>query len=131
VNITARAARWSAANWKKATFGWLAFVIVSAALGQAVGAVKLTQSEQGSGESARAQATLRRAGLDQSADETVLVHSAMLTAGEPQFQRVVRRVASGVAALEMATRSRRTDTRPSFSSQYEGALKQPLIASSR
>ena len=99
MNITARAARWSAANWKKATFGWLAFVIVSAALGQAVGAVKLTQSEQGSGESARAQATLRRAGLDQSADETVLVHSAMLTAGEPQFQRVVRRVASGVAAM--------------------------------
>jgi uncharacterized membrane protein YdfJ with MMPL/SSD domain len=99
VNITARAARWSAANWKKATFGWLAFVIVSAALGQAVGVVKLTESEQGSGESARAQATLKRADLDQSANETVLVHSATRTASEPQFQRVVRRVARGVAAM--------------------------------
>lgn len=37
MNIAARAARWSAANWKNATFGWLAFVIASAALGQAVG----------------------------------------------------------------------------------------------
>jgi hypothetical protein len=37
VNIAARAARWIAANWKNATFGWLAFVIASAALGQAVG----------------------------------------------------------------------------------------------
>ena len=37
MNIAARAARWSAANWKNATFGWLAFVIASAALGQAAG----------------------------------------------------------------------------------------------
>jgi uncharacterized membrane protein YdfJ with MMPL/SSD domain len=99
VNITARAARWSAANWKKATFGWLAFVIVSAALGQAVGVVKLTESEQGSGESSRAQATLKRADLDQSASEAVLVHSTTRTASEPQFQRVVRRVAYGVAMM--------------------------------
>ena len=61
MNIAARAARWSAANWKKATFGWLAFVIASAALGQAVGVVKLTEPEQGTGDSARAQAMLAHA----------------------------------------------------------------------
>jgi len=99
VNIAARAARWSAANWKKATFGWLAFVVASAALGQAVGVVKLTESEQGSGGSARAQATLARAHLDQSANEAVLVQSRSFTASAPAFQRVVARVAGRVGAM--------------------------------
>ena len=31
-NLAARMGRWSAAHWKKATFGWLAFVIVAFAL---------------------------------------------------------------------------------------------------
>jgi uncharacterized membrane protein YdfJ with MMPL/SSD domain len=99
VNIAARAARWSAANWKKATFGWLAFVVASAALGQAVGVVRLTESEQGSGGSARAQATLAHADLDQSAHETVLVHSKSLTTSDPAFQRVVARAAARVGAM--------------------------------
>jgi uncharacterized membrane protein YdfJ with MMPL/SSD domain len=99
VNIAARAARWSAANWKKATGGWLVFVLVSAILGQLVGVVKLTESEEGSGGSGRAQATLARADLDQSAHETVLVHSGRLTASNPAFQRVVARVTAGVGAM--------------------------------
>ena len=32
-NIAARMGRWSASHWKTATFGWLAFVIVSFAIG--------------------------------------------------------------------------------------------------
>src|SRR5277367_132842 len=99
VNIAARAARWSAANWKKATFGWLAFVIASAALGQAVGVVKLTEREQGSGGSARAQAALAQSDLDQSANETVLVHSARLTASEAKFHGVVAHVAGRLGAM--------------------------------
>jgi uncharacterized membrane protein YdfJ with MMPL/SSD domain len=35
--FAARAGRWSAANRKKAIFGWLAFVILAVAIGQAVG----------------------------------------------------------------------------------------------
>jgi uncharacterized membrane protein YdfJ with MMPL/SSD domain len=103
VNIAAQAARWSAANWKKATFGWLAFVIASAALGQAVGVVKLTEREQGSGGSASAQAALAQGDLDQSANETVLVHSARLTAGEAAFRNVVARVALRVGAMPEVT----------------------------
>ncbi len=99
MNIAARAARWSAANWKKATFGWLAFVIASAALGQAVGVVKLTEPEQGNGDSARAQAILAHADLDRSANETVLVHGAKIIASEPAFQHVVARVAGRVGAM--------------------------------
>ena len=32
-NIAARMGRWSASHWKTATFGWLAFVIASFAIG--------------------------------------------------------------------------------------------------
>jgi uncharacterized membrane protein YdfJ with MMPL/SSD domain len=117
VNIAARAARWSAANWKKATFGWLAFVIASAALGQAVGVVKLTESEQGSGGSARAQATLARAHLDQSANEAVLVQSKSFIASEPTFQHVVARVLGAVAATSQVK-----DVRSPFASGGGGQI---------
>ncbi len=117
MNIAARAARWSAANWKKATFGWLVFVIASAALGQAVGVIKLTESEQGSGGSARAQATLAHAGLDQSANEAVLVQSTGFTASEPTFQRVVGRVLSAVAATSQVN-----DVRSPFASGDGGQI---------
>jgi uncharacterized membrane protein YdfJ with MMPL/SSD domain len=99
MNIAARAARWSAANWKQATFGWLAFVVAAAALGHVVGVVKLTESEQGSGESARAQAMMTRADLNQAASEDVLVHSATLTVSDPRFQHVIASATAGVTAL--------------------------------
>src|SRR5271155_2930825 len=99
MNIAARAAKWSAANWKKATFGWLAFVVVATVAGQAVGGVRLTESQQGSGESARAEATLVRADLDRAANEVVIVRSDKLTVGDPGFDRVIVRVVSSVAAM--------------------------------
>ena len=36
-NLAARMGRWSAAHWKTATFGWLAFVVLAFALGGMVG----------------------------------------------------------------------------------------------
>src|SRR6185503_355960 len=36
-NLAARMGRWSAAHWKTATFGWLAFVLVAFGLGGAIG----------------------------------------------------------------------------------------------
>ena len=41
LNLAARAGRWSAAHWKTATFGWLAFVVVAVVLGGAVGTKQL------------------------------------------------------------------------------------------
>ena len=55
MNIAARAGRWSAAHWKTATFGWLALVICAVAVGNMLGTVKLSNSEQSIGESARAE----------------------------------------------------------------------------
>ena len=92
MGLAAWAAKWSAANWKKAAFGWLAFAVIAATLGQTVGTVKLTEAEQGSGESAKAQAVLERAGFGHLADEAVLVQSARLNIADRQFRRVVELV---------------------------------------
>src|SRR5207247_2018155 len=44
-NLAGRAGRWSAAHWRIAFFGWLAFVAIAVFLGNAVGANKLLDSE--------------------------------------------------------------------------------------
>ncbi|HEY2073180.1 MAG TPA: hypothetical protein VGG88_06370, partial [Gaiellaceae bacterium] len=74
-NLAARAGRWSAAHWKTATFGWLAFVVAAVAVGSFVGTKKLTDSENGNGESTRAEQILAKAGFDNSAGESVLVRA--------------------------------------------------------
>src|SRR5881296_1021633 len=70
-NVAARMGRWSAAHWKTATFGWLAFVVAAIVVGSAVGSVKLTDAEQATGEAARAQRILADAGFTQPAAESV------------------------------------------------------------
>lgn len=52
-NLAARMGRWSAAHWKKATFGWLAFVIVAFGLGGAIGVNNIDPNAPGPGESGR------------------------------------------------------------------------------
>ena len=37
LNLTARAARWSAGHWKTATLAWIAFVAVAVGLGTVAG----------------------------------------------------------------------------------------------
>jgi uncharacterized membrane protein YdfJ with MMPL/SSD domain len=93
-NLAARAGRWSAAHWKTATLLWLAFVIVAVVIGRAVGTHKLSDSEQGTGETARAQAILSKAGFKTPASESVLVQSSTLRAGAPAFRAVVADVAA-------------------------------------
>ena len=97
-NLAARAGRWSAAHWKTATLGWIAFVAV-VAIGQATGTVKLTDSESATGEAARAQAILQGAGFSQPAAENVLVQSTTLTVADPAFRATVERVAAKLRTL--------------------------------
>jgi RND superfamily putative drug exporter len=66
--------RWSAAHWKKATFGWLAFVIVAFALGGAIGVNNIDPNAPGPGESGRMDRILDD-GFKQPADENVLIRS--------------------------------------------------------
>ncbi len=105
-NLAARAARWSAAHWKTATFGWIALVAVTAIVGMSVGTNKLTEAEQGTGETATAQQLLSDAGFERPAGETVLVQSKTLEASDPRFQATVQSVTKELRAQPQVTNVR-------------------------
>jgi uncharacterized membrane protein YdfJ with MMPL/SSD domain len=94
MNLAARAGKWSAAHWKTATLGWLAFVVAAVALGMAHGTVKQTDAEQTNGQAARAEQMLAAAHVKNVASENVLVRSRTLTASSPAFRRTVEDVRS-------------------------------------
>src|SRR5262249_50789748 len=98
-NLAERAGSWSAAHWKTATFGWLAFVAVVVALGQLAGTIKLTDAEQATGESARAQSMLASSGFHSTATESVLVQSRSSTFADPAFRRTLDHVVAGLRAM--------------------------------
>ncbi|HZQ80911.1 MAG TPA: MMPL family transporter [Gaiellaceae bacterium] len=75
LNVTARAARWSAAHWKTATLLWLAFVVAAVALGAMAGKKNLTDAESSNGETARAETMLAQAGFKTPSTEAVFVQS--------------------------------------------------------
>ena len=52
-NLAASMGRWSAAHWKTATFGWLAFVLVAFGLGGLSGTKDIDPNASGPGESGR------------------------------------------------------------------------------
>ncbi len=87
-NIAARAARWSATHRKLAIFGWIAFVVLSLAVGGAVGTKQLSDAEAVSGSSGKAERALERAKLNPN-QEMVLVQSSKLTATDPAFEAAV------------------------------------------
>ncbi len=102
-NLAARAARWSTDRWKTATGAWIAVAVVAALIGGIVGTVKLTDSEQGTGETARGQQILADAGFNTPAGESVLVQSPSLTAGDPRFRRAVTDVVRSLHSQRQAT----------------------------
>ena len=70
--FAARAGRWSAANRKKAIFGWLAFVIVAVAIGSAAGMQTPANNDSTVGDSGRGD-TLVNDHYPDSATETILI----------------------------------------------------------
>jgi uncharacterized membrane protein YdfJ with MMPL/SSD domain len=91
-NLAARAGRWSAAHWKTATALWVVFVVVAVVAGRAAGTHRLSDSEQSTGETARAEAILANAGFKTPASESVLVQSATARVGDPEFRATVQSV---------------------------------------
>jgi RND superfamily putative drug exporter len=87
-HLAARMGRWSASHWKTATFGWLAFVIASFAIGNAIGTKTIDPSASGSGESGHVLKTLSK-DFKQPASENVLIRSTKLTTDAPAFRRAV------------------------------------------
>jgi len=92
MNLAGRAGRWSAQNWKKAVFGWLAFAVGAMVLGNVVGHVQMPDSQGASGEAARAQTMLERANFKQPATESVLIQGRNDTLRNPIFLSAVSSV---------------------------------------
>ena len=99
MNIASRAGRWSAAHWKTATFGWLAMVVCAVVVGNLVGTIKLTDSEQGTGQSGRAQLWLNQSGFHNHASEAVLIQSRSRTADSPGFRHEIETVVARLKRL--------------------------------
>ena len=97
-NLAARAGRWSAQHRRAAIFGWLAFVIAAVVLGSAVGTKHIPQSNDGTGESGRAQQILHDK-FPQPAGEQVLVQSPTLTVTDPAFRAGIRDVVGRLSGL--------------------------------
>jgi len=74
-NLTARAARWSAAHRRGAVLGWFAFVLVAFAVGSAAGVVTMRDEEFGIGDSHDAEAVLATEFPTERAAEQVLIQS--------------------------------------------------------
>ena len=99
LNLTGRAARWSAAHWKTACIGWLAFVAVAVAIGTTVGNVGLTDAEQATGQTAQAEAILASAGFKQPAKESILISSRAHVTTDLAFRRTIVRAVSRLRTL--------------------------------
>ena len=97
-NLAARMGRWSAAHWKTATFGWLAFVLVAFALGGMVGTKNVDQTTSGPGQSGRMDRILD-AGFKQPAGESVLIQSRSLRVGDAAFAAAVADVVARVSKV--------------------------------
>src|SRR3982751_2873970 len=90
-NVAARMAVWSSRHRRKAFWGWLAFVVVVFALGNAVGTTQISDVDQFSGESHRAEVALDRSGL-RPVKESVFIQSDELTVKDPAFRAAIEDV---------------------------------------
>src|SRR4051812_1450260 len=95
-NVAARMAVWSSRNRKKAIWGWLAFVVVVFMAGNMVGTTQISDVDQFSGESHKAEKALDRAGL-RPVKEVVFIQSDKSTISRPEFQAAVRDVSGRLA----------------------------------
>src|SRR3954465_3892107 len=98
-NLAARMAHWSGRHRKKAFWGWLAFVLVVFAVGNMVGTTNISDVDQFSGESHRAEVALDRAGL-RPVKEAGFVQSDKLTLKDPQFQAAVKDVTDRLSGMQ-------------------------------
>jgi RND superfamily putative drug exporter len=90
-NLAARVGRWSARHRKTAIGGWLAFVVLALVLGGMAGTNTLEYADSGVGEAGHADSTIYHA-FPKKSDEGVLIQSASVKAGSPQFKAVVAEV---------------------------------------
>ena len=123
-NVAARMGRWSAAHWKTATFGWLAFVLVAFGLGGMVG-TKNIDSTDGPGESGRMNRILED-GFKQPASEHVLIQSRSARVGETAFDAAIAEVVAHVSKVA-DVRAVRSPLVPDYSDQISKDRHSALV----
>src|SRR5262249_46320423 len=102
-NLAGRAGRWSAAHWKLAAFGWIAFAIAAVVVGSAVGSRQLKPWAIANGQSRQAEQILDRANFKIPARESVLVQSKTATVDEPMFSSAVAGVVQTLSLQKNVT----------------------------
>jgi uncharacterized membrane protein YdfJ with MMPL/SSD domain len=124
-NIAARAGRWSAQHRKTAIIGWLVFVIVAFAIGNAIGTKQLGNAQTSrTGESGRADAVLRST-FKRNYSEQVLVQARKGVAAV-DIRSGVRDVVRRIRATGDATNIRSPLTRGN-SGQLSGDGRSALV----
>src|SRR3954454_15541732 len=98
-NVAARMAVWSSRHRRKAFWGWLGFVVVVVALGSAVGTTQISDVDQFSGESHRAEVALDHSGL-RPVEDVAFIQSDKLTVRAPQFQAAIADVTRRLARVK-------------------------------
>jgi hypothetical protein len=111
-NIAARMGRWSASHWKTATFGWLAFVIASFAVGIAMPMQMIERKDAAVGEAGKANKIIDDAfDLDRNGQgELVIIQSKTKTVDDPAFRAVIADELASLSKFDKV-RSRPTGTR--------------------
>ena len=95
-NVAGRMGRWSAAHWKTATFGWVAFVVLAFGLGGMVSMKTIDPNVSGPGESGRMDRILE-AGFSSPPPKSVLIESDSLRTSDPAFRAAIEDVVTGVS----------------------------------
>jgi len=88
-NLAGRAGRWSAAHWKTAALGWIAFAVLAVVVGSMVGAKQMKPWAIANGESRRAEQILDQGNFNIPARESVLVQSRTQAVDTAAFQAAV------------------------------------------
>src|SRR4051812_9037414 len=117
----------SSRHRRKAFWGWLAFVVVVFALGNAVGTTQISDVDQFSGESHRAEVALDRAGL-RPVKEVVFLQSDKLTATDPEFRAAVADVTRRLSQLKYVEHLRAPSGADDVSADGHAALVNFQIA---
>jgi uncharacterized membrane protein YdfJ with MMPL/SSD domain len=117
-NFAARAGRWSARHSARAIVGWLVFVVLAVVVGGSVGTESLEDEDSGVGESREADRVVADA-FPENAEETVLIQSEDVGAGDPAFRAVVVDVASRLESTPNVV-----DVESPYSAGTEGAISE-------
>jgi uncharacterized membrane protein YdfJ with MMPL/SSD domain len=103
-SITSRAARWSAEHRRTAILGWIALVVISLALGSAIGTQTIADEDLGNGESRAGELVLADARFPEDDSEMVLIQGRDAQGvTEPGFQSAVADVERRLAGVPHVT----------------------------